>query len=58
VQQSNAVLDTDLVASIQTAAMMLTCISQLSCQIVLRSQLPAKRVQYRSPVRSLSRLLF
>jgi hypothetical protein len=44
VQQSNAVLDTDLVASIQMAAMMLTCISQLSCQIVLRSQLPAKRV--------------
>jgi hypothetical protein len=43
VQQFNAVLDT--VAIIREAAMILACIWQLSCQIVLCFPLPAKRIQ-------------
>jgi hypothetical protein len=44
VQQIRADLALDSFASVLTAAAAAECISQLSCQIVLRFQLPAKRV--------------
>jgi hypothetical protein len=43
-QQFRADFAPDSFGSVLTAAAAMVCISQLSCQIVLRFQLPAKRV--------------
>ena len=44
VQQFGADIDCDQFWSVLTAAVAVMCTSQLSCQMLLRFQLPAKRV--------------